>query len=68
MYNTESWYEKQEAAIRHAYQYVGPNVCEAAKKFAADLGLKVTWYSVYTDTWKLSDGEEYSTELITKKR
>ncbi|AYP68384.1 hypothetical protein HWB91_gp14 [Bacillus phage vB_BboS-125] len=66
MYNSESWYEKQDATIRNAYPYVGPQVCEAAKKFAADLGLKVRYYNVYTDNWQLSDGEEYSTELITK--
>ena len=66
MNSNDSRYMQQEAAIRNAYPYVGPHVCEAAKKFAADLGLKVNWYNVYTDNWQLSDGEEYSTELITK--
>lgn len=59
--------EKEQEVLEKAKDFTSLKTCEAAKQFATEEELQITGYNAFTGNWVLTDGEEYSTELITSK-
>lgn len=58
---------EQARIILDAAEYVGKEAALQALAFANQQGLELLHYNPVADTWQLSDGEIYSTNLILRQ-